>query len=203
MAINESDPINFHSAVDYFKLYNNESLSSGTPKVAAITSHRSETQPTSSSSSNPSSNSASVPLVTATTLTTLTSTIINNYSNHNNKSHHKNSTINNSNQSSTTLNLLRNLSQHNSNADSSDQQDFNSNFSNMNDSAKIPYESGSNFMLLLEDFGEYFYNYNGSDYQNSTISIYQSNCSLPNSTCTDTPINETRESYLSLSFEIY
>jgi hypothetical protein len=35
-------------------------------------------------------------------------------------------------------------------------------------------------MLLLEDFGEYFYNYNGSDY-NSSISIYQANCSLTNS----------------------
>jgi hypothetical protein len=202
MAINESDTNNFHSAVDYFKLYNNESLSSGTPKMAAITSQRSETQLTtsssSSSSSNPSNNiasgSASVPLVTATTLTTITSTIINNYSNHNNKIH-KNSTINNSNQSSATLNLFRNLSQHNTNVGNSgsSDQDFNSNFSNMNDSAKIPYESGSNFMLLLEDFGEYFYNYNGSDYQNSTISIYPSNCSLPNSTCTDAPINETRE----------
>lgn len=204
MAINESDSINFNSAVDYFDLYKNESLSSGTPKVAALRSHTdSQLSQPPLSSSNPSSSpvagSASVPLVTATTLTTLTSTIINNYSNHNNKNHknpnhNHNSSINNSNQSST-LNLLRSLSQHNANSSSSSSSDqvFNSNFSNMNDSAKIPYESGSNFMLLLEDFGEYFYNYNGSDYQNSSISIYQSNCSLPNSTCPDTTSNETSE----------
>ena len=53
-----------------------------------------------------------------------------------------------------------------------------------NDSAKLSYESGSNFMLLLEDFGEYFYNYNGSDF-NSTLNEYQANCSLSNRTCED------------------
>ena len=58
-----------------------------------------------------------------------------------------------------------------------------------NDSAKLSYESGSNFMLLLEDFGEYFYNYNGSDF-NSTLNEYQANCSLSNRTCEDVNASE-------------
>lgn len=63
-----------------------------------------------------------------------------------------------------------------------------------NDSVKQNYEAGSNFMLLLEDFGEYFYNYNGS---NGGISVNgsnsntgfdsQTNCSIANSTCADNP----------------
>lgn len=126
---------------------------------------------------------STIPLV-ATIPLTITSKLINNYStsqvdDDNSTSNYTNSNINNNyfnytainsfNQS--TLYQYRNLS---SNASSDD--------NNYNDSAKISYESesGSNFMLLLEDFGEYFYNYNGSDY-NSSISIYQTNCSLTNS----------------------
>lgn len=48
--------------------------------------------------------------------------------------------------------------------------------------AKPNYETGSNFMLLLEDFGEYFYNYNGSGpigVSNNTE--FPNNCT--NSTC--------------------
>lgn len=43
---------------------------------------------------------------------------------------------------------------------------------------------GSNFMLLLEDFGEYFYNYNGSGQQNLSHSddFEFKNCSAGNST---------------------
>lgn len=45
---------------------------------------------------------------------------------------------------------------------------------------------GSNFMLLLEDFGEYFYNYNGSG-QGQNLSHpdefdFKTNCSAGNST---------------------
>lgn len=57
---------------------------------------------------------------------------------------------------------------------------------NRNDTAKPGYESGSNFMLLLEDFGEYFYNYNGSGTigNNSSVGFeFQTNCSITNSTC--------------------
>lgn len=66
-----------------------------------------------------------------------------------------------------------------------------------NDSVKQNYEAGSNFMLLLEDFGEYFYNYNGSNGVGSGISSNgsnsntgfesQTNCSIANSTCADNP----------------
>lgn len=57
-----------------------------------------------------------------------------------------------------------------------------------NDSAKPGFETGSNFMLLLEDFGEYFYNYNGSGGtivgNNNSIGFeFQTNCSITNSTC--------------------
>lgn len=188
MAINDNT-INFNSTVDYFKLYNdgNSTLSSASTRKNSSLVNAATAVPTSSlypSTSTPSSLSAStspsstVPLVTATTLT-ITSTIINNYTSQNysnyNTNHSHNSTINSFNQS--TLYQFKNLSH---NASSSDQ--IYSNLSSVNDSAKISYESGSNFMLLLEDFGEYFYNYNGSDF-NSTISIYQANCSLTNSSC--------------------
>lgn len=50
----------------------------------------------------------------------------------------------------------------------------------INDSIKANYETGSNFMLLLEDFGEYFYNYNGSqgnDPNNGSAGFeFQANC---------------------------
>lgn len=55
-----------------------------------------------------------------------------------------------------------------------------------NDTVKPGYESGSNFMLLMEDFGEYFYNYNGSGNigNNSSVGFdFQSNCSISNATC--------------------
>ncbi|XP_037039796.1 dopamine D2-like receptor isoform X2 [Bradysia coprophila] len=55
-----------------------------------------------------------------------------------------------------------------------------------NNSAKPGFETGSNFMLLLEDFGEYFYNYNGSGNTGNNNSVgfeFQTNCSITNSTC--------------------
>lgn len=62
------------------------------------------------------------------------------------------------------------------------------------------FDSGSNFMLLMEDFSAYFYNYNGSvgtgigttsttfnNYNNNNTGFdLQYNCSLINSTCNDT-----------------
>lgn len=57
---------------------------------------------------------------------------------------------------------------------------------NRNDTVKSGYETGSNFMLLLEDFGEYFYNYNGSGNIGNNNSVgfeFQTNCSITNSTC--------------------
>lgn len=61
--------------------------------------------------------------------------------------------------------------------------------SNASDSDRAGYEPGSNFMLLFEDFGEYFYNFNGSvTTVNSTSDEYDfhTNCSLGNSTCGNT-----------------
>lgn len=120
----------------------------------------------------------------STTTLTLSSAIIHNYTNNNNNQNYNDNTdisiyyqlknesdFLNLNDTSNSSFLLRNISYNNSNF-------------NINDSAKLSYESGSNFMLLLEDFGEYFYNYNGSDF-NSSVNIYQSNCSLNNSTCED------------------
>lgn len=193
MALN--DTTSFNSTVDYFKLYNDEnsSLSSDASKTnASLAAHLQRTATslyppisTPSTLSASTSPSGAFPLVAATTLT-ITSTIINNYtsqnySNYSNANHSYNSTIKSFNQS--TLYQFKNLSQTTSNDDSNNNNSNNS-YSNVNDSAKISYESGSNFMLLLEDFGEYFYNYNGSDF-NSTISIYQANCSLTNSTCVE------------------
>lgn len=63
--------------------------------------------------------------------------------------------------------------------------DSGGNKSTFDDSIARPnYETGSNFMLLLEDFGEYFYNYNSS----GPISIsnnteFPTNCSVTNSSC--------------------
>lgn len=195
MALN--DTINFNSTVDYFKLYNdpNSTASSPLARENSTFANLPATHPPRSTSIYPSTStpstilastspSSAIPLVAATTLT-ITSTIINNYSsqnysNYGNANHSYNSSINSFNQS--TLYQFKNLS---INASSDDNNlSGNSSFTNVNDSAKISYESGSNFMLLLEDFGEYFYNYNGSDY-NSTISIYQNNCSLTNSSCSD------------------
>lgn len=215
MAINDNDPINFDSAIDYTDLYNNDNSSEATPLAAALTSSfksqssagDSHQQHSSTANTSPHINAGpAAASVTATALTTLTSAIVNNYSNHNSRNHkhlRQNLNFNNSlsyhnssNQSSPTLSLLKSLSHHTTNGSGGSDQIFNSNFSNnMNDSAKIPLESGSNFMLLLEDFGEYFYNYNnGSDYQNTTISIYPSNCSLPNSNCTENIAEEARKS---------
>lgn len=57
------------------------------------------------------------------------------------------------------------------------------------DDIKPSYETGSNFMLLLEDFGEYFYNYNGSggNVGNNSSAGYdfQTNCSFSNSSCVE------------------
>lgn len=61
--------------------------------------------------------------------------------------------------------------------------------------AKIQNEGGSNFMLLFEDFGEYFYNYNGTGFNESSISTLPNNCSLTNTSCPDS----TNGKYLSLS----
>lgn len=52
--------------------------------------------------------------------------------------------------------------------------------------AKAAIESGSNFMLLFEDFGEYFYNYNGTGFNESSISQIPFNCSVNNGTCPST-----------------
>lgn len=65
--------------------------------------------------------------------------------------------------------------------------DSGGNKSTFDDSVARPnYETGSNFMLLLEDFGEYFYNYNGSgpiSISNSTD--FPTNCSVTNSSCVE------------------
>ncbi|XP_031626590.1 dopamine D2-like receptor isoform X2 [Contarinia nasturtii] len=63
-------------------------------------------------------------------------------------------------------------------------------------SNKSNYDSGSNFMLLVEDFSSYFYNYNGSVGSgigttgstlnpNTSIAFDPQNCSYPNSTCNE------------------
>lgn len=195
MALN--DTINFNSTVDYFKLLSDEngtlsSASMARDENSSFANHvalpRTTTTSLYPSTSTPStllastSPSSAIPLVAATTLT-ITSTIISNYtsqdnSNYTNANHNYNSTINSLNQS--TLYQFKSLSNNNSISDDNN----NASFNNVNDSAKISYESGSNFMLLLEDFGEYFYNYNGSDF-NSSVSIYQANCSLTNSSCVE------------------
>lgn len=52
--------------------------------------------------------------------------------------------------------------------------------------ARPSYETGSNFMLLLEDFGEYFYNYNGTGITNTSAGYeFQTNCSVSNSSCVE------------------
>lgn len=66
---------------------------------------------------------------------------------------------------------------------------------NSSSNARIGYESGSNYMLLVEDFNTYFHNYNdsvgigigttGPTNLNATAFDFQSNCSLANSTCED------------------
>jgi len=205
MAINDS--ISFNStAVHYFKLYNNETnttLSPSTSPFGAV-----PTKPTASNFSlhnnaaaphnyslvspftpstsiestvNPST-ASTIPLVTATTLT-ITSTIINNYSsqNYSNYTNSNHNTSNNISYNNLTSTISNNFNQSTLYQYKSINSNISSDDNNYNDSAKISYESGSNFMLLLEDFGEYFYNYNGSDF-NSSISIYQANCSLTNST---------------------
>lgn len=195
MAIN--DTINFNSTVDYFKLYNHENVSTSMPTTFATATSRHPSSVTSTTPFTPSTSMTSAPVVNtsstpsttiplvATIPLTISSKIINNYStsqnddnsstsnykntsnSYSNSSYFNYTAINSFNQS--TLYQYKNLSSNTSSDDN-----------NYNDSAKISYESGSNFMLLLEDFGEYFYNYNGSDY-NSSISIYQANCSLTNS----------------------
>lgn len=61
---------------------------------------------------------------------------------------------------------------------------------------KSNYDGGSNFMLLMEDFSAYFYNYNGSVGNgigttgstlntNTSIGFDLQNCSIANSTCND------------------
>lgn len=63
-------------------------------------------------------------------------------------------------------------------------------------SNKSNYDSGSNFMLLMEDFSAYFYNYNGSVGSgigttgstlntNTSIAFDLQNCSIANSTCNE------------------
>lgn len=200
-----NDTINFNSTVDYFKLLSDENgtLSSAVARenssFANLAAHPRTTASIYPSTSTPStllastSPSSAIPLVAVTTLT-ITSTIISNYtsqdnSNYTNANHNYNSTINSLNQSA--LYQFKSLSNNNSSSD-----DNNASFTNVNDSAKISYESGSNFMLLLEDFGEYFYNYNGSDF-NASISIYQANCSLTNSSCGDV---STRKFLMIVSF---
>lgn len=62
-------------------------------------------------------------------------------------------------------------------------------------STRLGYDSGSNYMLLVEDFSTYFHNYNdsmgigigttGPTNLNATGLDFQPNCSLTNSTCDD------------------
>lgn len=76
--------------------------------------------------------------------------------------------------------------------------DGRNNMAQVNESVKPNYESGSNFMLLMEDFSAYFYNYNGSvgtgigttgstaiNINNTTGIEFQANCSIANGTCAD------------------
>lgn len=220
MAINDS--IKFNStAVHYFKLYNNETNSTLSPSQSTPPFGAVPTKPTASNFSlhnntapqphnyslispftpstsiestvNNPSTIPTIPLVTATTLT-ITSTIINNYSsqNYNNYTNNNHNTSNNISYNNLTSTISNNFNQSNLYQYKSINSNISSDDNNYNDSAKISYESGSNFMLLLEDFGEYFYNYNGSDF-NSSISIYQANCSLTNSTsCNDVSARKYR-----------
>lgn len=63
-------------------------------------------------------------------------------------------------------------------------------------SNKSNYDGGSNFMLLMEDFSAYFYNYNGSVGNgigttgstlnaNNSIAYDLQNCSIANATCNE------------------
>lgn len=74
---------------------------------------------------------------------------------------------------------------------------------------KSNYDGGSNFMLLMEDFSAYFYNYNGSvgsgiGTTGSTANVngssmgyeLQNNCSIANATCNDNLGNETNFFFL-------
>jgi hypothetical protein len=72
------------------------------------------------------------------------------------------------------------------------------NYSEKNDSSsgRLSYE-GSSFMLLFEDFGEYFYNYNGTGYNETTNGLPR-NCSLANSTCEEAKDGEFF-TYISIS----
>lgn len=69
---------------------------------------------------------------------------------------------------------------------------------NVNDSAKQTFDTGSSFMLLLEDFGEYFYNYNGSANvsSNNVTFEFPTNCSSANSTC---PTEDSGKLWLDLA----
>lgn len=79
--------------------------------------------------------------------------------------------------------------------------------SHINDSAKQTFDTGSSFMLLLEDFGEYFYNYNGSIGNGSANNVsfeYQpNNCSSTNSTCTEEPGKPMDAAYAEKAYNIY
>lgn len=174
------------STVPNMSLHNNTASQHNYTLVSPLTPSTSFESTTTVNPTTP-----TIPLVTATTLT-ITSTIINNYSSQNHSNYTNNNNISGSNANNSYSNLTSSISNNfnqstlypykSSNVSSDD--------NNFNDSAKISYESGSNFMLLLEDFGEYFYNYNGSDF-NSSISIYQANCSLTNSTsCGDVSARE-------------
>ncbi len=190
MAIN--DTINFNSTVDYFKLYNQENATNHQPKLPSSVPSTTQFTPSTSTFSTPAATtpSTTIPFV-ATIPLAITSKIINNYStsqiddnsfsNYTNTSNSYNDSNKNNNNNGSYFTAINSFNQSTlyqyKNLTSNSSSDDNNNF---NDSAKISYESGSNFMLLLEDFGEYFYNYNGSDY-NSSISIYQANCSLTNS----------------------
>lgn len=76
------------------------------------------------------------------------------------------------------------------------QYDYISDTPTNNTGIKANYETGSNFMLLMEDFNAYFYNYNGSvgvgigttgsTNINQTGFELQTNCSIANSTCNET-----------------
>lgn len=64
-------------------------------------------------------------------------------------------------------------------------------------------EGGSNFMLLFEDFGEYFYNYNGTGFNESSISTLPYNCSFSNASCPGTEAGEFVFCFVFLPIPLY
>lgn len=197
------------STTDYFKFYEDSNrtisflnmttipfttenaVSSTTTQSSSIAE---ELQTNISSASMASSESPTAASLLSSTTLAITSTIINNFTNIG-----QNYT-NEININSSFPSYNQSIQIKNNKSDISDLYDENksnhylintsyNNNLNVNDSAKISYESGSNFMLLLEDFGEYFYNFNTSDF-NSSSTTFQTNCSALNVTCVEERTSE-------------